>query len=79
MAINDWWADDPNERYWIEITDRQNLGDNVIAPQLAGSLHVVPGLSNSARVLPASRAVPTGSDKSTNRHVCPLSRPETFR
>ena len=35
MAINEWWIDNPEERYWMEITDRENLGANLIAPMLA--------------------------------------------
>lgn len=33
MPINEWWAGDPSERYWLEITNRDNLGENLIAPQ----------------------------------------------
>jgi Domain of unknown function (DUF3883) len=33
MAINEWWAQDPDERYWLEITDREQLGDDLHAPQ----------------------------------------------
>lgn len=33
MEINDWWADDPTERFWLEITDRDQLGENLHAPQ----------------------------------------------
>ena len=34
MAITEWWANKPEERYWMEITDRENLGANLIAPTL---------------------------------------------
>lgn len=34
MAINEWWAGDNRERFWVEITNRQPLGENLIAPQL---------------------------------------------
>lgn len=38
MVINDWWAGDPAERYWMEITDRTELlGDDLNAPTLNGS------------------------------------------
>lgn len=33
MPINEWWSGDPSERYWLEITNRDNLGENLIAPQ----------------------------------------------
>ena len=29
---NAWWLNDPNERYWMESTDRKDLGKNLIAP-----------------------------------------------
>lgn len=34
MAINEWWHGDPAERYWMEITDRTDLGADLHAPQL---------------------------------------------
>jgi hypothetical protein len=34
VAINEWWSDIPEERYWMEITDRESLGANLIAPTL---------------------------------------------
>jgi hypothetical protein len=37
MAINEWWEGDPRERYWLEITDRENLGLDLHAPQFDGS------------------------------------------
>jgi hypothetical protein len=33
MAISEWWAGDPSERFWMEITDRSDLGANLHAPQ----------------------------------------------
>jgi hypothetical protein len=33
MAINEWWAGDASERYWLEITDRESLGDDLHAPK----------------------------------------------
>ena len=33
MAINEWWNGDPEERYWLEITDRSDLGGDLYAPQ----------------------------------------------
>ena len=33
MAINKWWAVDSKEIYWLESTDRTDLGANLIAPQ----------------------------------------------
>ena len=37
MAVNEWWASDPAQRYWLEITDRADLGENLHAPQQDGS------------------------------------------
>ncbi|CAL9301517.1 protein NO VEIN domain-containing protein [Streptomyces sp. SudanB182_2057] len=34
MAVNKWWAHDPNERYWLEITNREDIGTNLLAPQV---------------------------------------------
>ncbi|SNY53708.1 DUF3883 domain-containing protein [Paractinoplanes atraurantiacus] len=37
MALNEWWAGDPAQRYWLEITDRPDLGENLHAPQRDGA------------------------------------------
>jgi hypothetical protein len=34
MALNEWWREDATERYWMEITDRDDLGADLHAPQL---------------------------------------------
>lgn len=31
-GTHSWWASDPDEKYWIESTDRKDLGVNLIAP-----------------------------------------------
>ncbi|MQY02149.1 protein NO VEIN domain-containing protein [Actinomadura macrotermitis] len=36
-SINRWWDDDPAERFWMEITDRPDLGGNLIALQRNGT------------------------------------------
>lgn len=33
MAINEWWAGDPSERYWLEVTDREDVGTDLHAPE----------------------------------------------
>lgn len=33
MVINKWWRNDPDERYWLEITNREDIGTNLLAPQ----------------------------------------------
>lgn len=37
MAINAWWDGDSTETFWMEITDRADLGANLHAPQSDGS------------------------------------------
>jgi hypothetical protein len=37
MAISSWWDADPSERFWMEITDRDDLGADLKAPKLDGS------------------------------------------
>ncbi len=32
VAIDEWWAADPNQRFWMEITDRHDLGADLFAP-----------------------------------------------
>jgi hypothetical protein len=34
MALNTWWTSDPAQRYWMEITHREDLGTNLQAPKL---------------------------------------------
>ncbi|WP_412516468.1 DUF3883 domain-containing protein [Actinomadura madurae] len=36
-ALNRWWEEDPTERFWMEITDRPDLGSNVRALQRNGT------------------------------------------
>jgi hypothetical protein len=33
LRLNRWWDGNPDEIYWLEITDRTNLGDDLNAPQ----------------------------------------------
>ncbi|MGK5114753.1 protein NO VEIN domain-containing protein [Geodermatophilus sp. CPCC 205506] len=33
-ALNRWWDEEPSERYWLEITDREDLGADLHAPKL---------------------------------------------
>lgn len=37
MAINEWWTGDLQQRFWMEITDRDDLGADLIAPTTNGS------------------------------------------
>lgn len=34
MALNTWWTAEPNQRYWMEITHRKDIGANLQAPKL---------------------------------------------
>lgn len=34
MPVNKWWRHDPTERYWLEITNREDIGTNLLAPQV---------------------------------------------
>jgi hypothetical protein len=31
--VNHWWADDPRQRFWLEITDRPDIGVDLHCPQ----------------------------------------------
>lgn len=33
MPINQWWSNNSQEKYWIELTDRRDIGFNLKAPQ----------------------------------------------
>ncbi len=37
MTINNWWQSSSGESYWMEITDRDDLGTSLWAPQRDGS------------------------------------------
>ena len=37
VAINEWWVTDPKQRFWMEITDRDDLGSDLFAPTTDGS------------------------------------------
>ncbi|CAN2188560.1 Domain of unknown function DUF3883 [Candidatus Nanopelagicaceae bacterium] len=41
--MNTWWKDDNSENLWVEITDRSDLGKNIIAPKRAQQGKVTPG------------------------------------
>jgi hypothetical protein len=34
MALNTWWNEDPNQRYWMQITDRPDLDGPLLSPKL---------------------------------------------
>ena len=41
--MNDWWSTDPRQKFWVEITDRPDLGRNIIAPKRAQQGKITPG------------------------------------
>ncbi len=45
MKLHRWWANDPDEIYWIEITDRSDLGVDLNAPQRDEASGETPGYS----------------------------------
>jgi hypothetical protein len=43
--INTWWADDPRQRFWLEITDRPDIGVDLHCPQRDAAGNTNPGYS----------------------------------
>ena len=43
--INDWWRDDSQERFWLEITDRDDIGVDLHCPQRDSAGKRSPGFS----------------------------------
>ena len=41
--MNTWWEGSDSENLWVEITDRSDLGKNIIAPMRAQQGKVTPG------------------------------------
>jgi hypothetical protein len=37
MAIQRWWDGNNSERYWMEITEREDIGADLHAPKVDGS------------------------------------------
>lgn len=36
MSVNAWWENDPEQRYWMQITDREDLNGPLLSPKLPG-------------------------------------------
>jgi hypothetical protein len=49
VPINEWWVDDPAQKYWMEITDREDLGGDLRAPQVADDGNPEWGYATSPR------------------------------
>jgi hypothetical protein len=43
--VNNWWADDPRQRFWLEITDRKDIGLDLHCPQRDAVGNRTPGYS----------------------------------
>jgi hypothetical protein len=43
--ISEWWADDPRQRFWLEITDRPDIGIDLHCPQRDATGNRTPGYS----------------------------------
>ena len=43
--VNNWWADDPRQRFWLEITDRPDIGIDLHCPQRDATGNRTPGYS----------------------------------
>jgi len=43
--INEWWTDDPQQRFWLEITDRPDIGIDLHCPQRDATGNRTPGYS----------------------------------
>lgn len=54
MTINTWWEDDPAQRYWMQITDREDLNDPLLSPKLP---HLTWGYDLVSQVQPGDRVL----------------------
>ena len=43
--VNEWWAGDPRQRFWLEITDRRDIGVDLHCPQRDAEGNRTPGYS----------------------------------
>ena len=34
VPLNTWWVSEPSQRYWMEITDREDIGGPLLSPKL---------------------------------------------
>jgi Domain of unknown function (DUF3883) len=57
VGINTWWADNPEQRYWMEITSRDVLGENLLAPQVDGAGRTQWSYSLVSHVRPGDRVL----------------------
>jgi hypothetical protein len=58
MALNTWWRLDPAQRYWMEITHRDDVGTDLNAPKLPQgqwTYDLVSQVQHGDRIRPATR------------------------
>ena len=49
-SVNAWWSADPGQRFWLEITDRPDIGVDLHCPQRGSDGRRSPGFSLIWRV-----------------------------
>lgn len=49
---NPWWDSDPQQRYWIEITSREDLGEDLLSPKVGRGGRLTPGYESMVHVRP---------------------------
>lgn len=49
---NPWWESDPQQRYWIEITSREDLGEDLLSPKVGRGGRPTPGYESMVHVRP---------------------------
>lgn len=53
MALsNPWWETDPQQRFWVEITGREDLGANLLSPKTGRGGRPTPGYESMTHVSP---------------------------
>ena len=53
MALsNPWWQSDLKQNYWLEVTDRENLGADLLSPKLGRGGKPTPGYESMTYVQP---------------------------
>lgn len=49
---NPWWESDPRQRFWIEITNREDLGEDLLSPKVGRGGRPTPGYESMVHVRP---------------------------
>lgn len=64
MEFNRWWADNPDEVFWLEVTDRKDIGTDLNAPQIRDDGHEYYGYSLISEVREGDIVLHYHKDKS---------------